>query len=342
MHLTNFRAGRLVNLCGNGYFAGEAPASSDPDAPDGRAKIVNVPSRVLVGVFQRQTMLCVATALSTSAGLWRINGLDPAQTYTVIGFDGAGAVNAAIQDWVRPESYDPASLRPMRLVGEVGNAAVGAAFSAKVRAAYAAGPVHFTVTAGSLPPGWSMSELETTCFFTGPSTTTGSYSFELTGEDANGVLASRTFNVLVSEAYKFWRIEVTANNGNASYATIAELEMRAFAGGGDQAIGGTATASSIANSDNQAAYAFDNNLESKWTPSARPTALAPQWVQYEFAAPVTVKQIAMTGCIAGQTDMAPRDFTVLYSSDGSAWTPAGSFTAQTGWAGGETRTFNLS
>lgn len=336
-----FQPGRPVRLCGHGYFAGEAPATADPDDPDGRAKITNVPSRVQVRVFERQTMLCLATALSSSSGLWRVDGLSPDLTFTVIGFDNAGTVNAAIQDWVKPEPYDPASLRTMRLVGFVGDGSTGDTIAWKVRAAYAVGEVTYNVTDGSLPPGWAIDSVEASCLFSGSSTTPGSYSFQLTGVDEDLNEASATYHVQVAEAFEYFRIVVTANNGHGSFCTIVEVELRAVVSGADQASGGTATATSFANSDNQPAYAFDNNSSTKWTTASRPTSGAPQALQYQAAAPIVVRQVAITGCIGGQTDMAPRDFTIERSHNGSSWEIIATVAGSTGWAAGETRAFSV-
>lgn len=339
--IPSFRPGRLPRVCGHGYFAGEAPAGADPDAPDGRAKIANVPSRLKVCVYERQTMLCLATTLSDSSGLWRIAGLLPSLPFTVIGFDNAGSVNAAIQDWVKPEAYDPASLRPMRLVGIVGDGALGQAVAWKVRAAYAIGDVEFEVTAGALPPGWSIASLESTCVFSGTSTTEGIYSFELTGTDEDLNQASQSYVVEVAEMFAYWRVVVTANNGNASYCTVVEMEYRAVAGGADQAAGGSASATSFANTDNLPAFAFDGIASSKWTSASRPTNVSPQALQYQFPSPVLVRQVAITGAISGQTDMAPRDFTIERSHDGSMWEIVGTFAGVTGWAANQTRLFSV-
>lgn len=87
---------------GNGYLAGEGPATADPDDPDGRAKKLNVPARVRICIYERGSMYCVADTLSDIDGTWKIEYLDPMITYIVIGYDELGLVNAAIQDWVQP------------------------------------------------------------------------------------------------------------------------------------------------------------------------------------------------------------------------------------------------
>lgn len=98
-------ATRSARLRGAGYFAGEAPDPSNPDSVDGRFRILNVPSRGRVVAYERGSMIPAAHALAAADGTWRIDWLDPARDYIVIGYDDTGAQNAAIQDWVRPEPY---------------------------------------------------------------------------------------------------------------------------------------------------------------------------------------------------------------------------------------------
>jgi hypothetical protein len=102
-HLGFFDATRSVQVRGRGYFAGQAPDPADPDSVDGRFRILNVPSRGNVVVFERGSMFPVASTYSAADGTWRIEWLDPTRDFIVIGFDNTGAQNAAIQDWVRPE-----------------------------------------------------------------------------------------------------------------------------------------------------------------------------------------------------------------------------------------------
>lgn len=341
MRMNSFRPGRPAHVCGHGYFAGEPPATSDPDDPDGRAKILNVPSRVRVSIYERQTMQCLGTTLSGADGRWRVAGLLPSLPFTVIGFDSTQTVNAAIQDWVKPAPYDPADLRVVQLVSHMPNADLGAAVSRKVRAANAVGNVTFTVTAGALPDGWSLDSQDASCVLTGTSTTAGIYTFELTGTDEAANEASKSYTVEVREAFAYWRIVVTANNGHASFCTIVNLELRENLGWVDQCSGGVALATSFANADNRPEYAFDNDPASKWTSANAPTVPAPQALQYQFVAPVSVREIAITGAVAGQTTMAPRDFTVERSIDGVSWEIAGTFAGVAGWAENETRLFAL-
>lgn len=131
--------------------------------------------------------------------------------------------------------------------------------------------------------------------------------------------------------YLHWRLNVSAGN-DASFVKIAEVELRRSGGSADQAIGGTASASS-----GMAGQAFDDSNSTNWNAGAPAQTLA-----YEFSAPVAVKQVAITaGNTAASAADAPKDFTLEYSDNGSDWTSAGEVTGETGWSAGEQRLFNF-
>ncbi|NWF33176.1 hypothetical protein HH110_08965 [Stenotrophomonas sp. SAM-B] len=91
----------LGQLTGDGYLGGDPPTGDD----DGRAKIVNVPSRIRVSVFVMHdavNVIYVGSVLSGHDGVWRMAGIDRALRYRVIGTDLNAGVNSAIQDWVTP------------------------------------------------------------------------------------------------------------------------------------------------------------------------------------------------------------------------------------------------
>lgn len=87
---------------GQGMLGGQAPDSSEPDAPDGRFKKLNVPSRGRVQVIDRRLGRVVAETRSAEDGTWQIKGLNEEGVYLVLGLDDNGDVNAAVQDWVVP------------------------------------------------------------------------------------------------------------------------------------------------------------------------------------------------------------------------------------------------
>lgn len=100
-HLFSPLVSPAVNFRGHGYFAGEPPDVAE-EPPDGRARKLNVPGIVRVNVYERGSMRLVASTLSAADGTWRIEYINADLVYTVIGFDDSGALNASIQDWVKP------------------------------------------------------------------------------------------------------------------------------------------------------------------------------------------------------------------------------------------------
>lgn len=87
---------------GDGYFAGLAPNAQDPNSTDGRFRILNLPARGRISIYERSTMRVIESVLSAEDGTWEIGFLDRSQFYVIIGWDGRGLQNAAIQDWVKP------------------------------------------------------------------------------------------------------------------------------------------------------------------------------------------------------------------------------------------------
>ena len=157
-----------------------------------------------------------------------------------------------------------------------------------------------------------------------------------------GIVAGRPVASAASGivARRYWRIYITANNGDASFTSIAEMEMRLTAGGATQCVGGTAAASSSYFNDN-GSRAFNGStlaLNNTWvTQSVAP----PHWCRYDFGAGVT-KQIQEVAIFpeTGLLDRAPRDFDIQSSDDASTWETVKSFTGITGWTAAW-RTFSL-
>lgn len=137
-------------------------------------------------------------------------------------------------------------------------------------------------------------------------------------------------------AHLYWRINVTANDGDPRYLAIAEMEMRATVGGADQCVGGVANASSIT-SGFEADKAFDNNSETRWSP---PPGTTTGWLSYQFTTPVEVVEYTIQAHPV-EGDRSPRNWTLEYSDDGSTWVAVDSRDGVTGWTNGEIRTFDV-
>lgn len=130
------------------------------------------------------------------------------------------------------------------------------------------------------------------------------------------------FGPPLSSAHAHWRVLINTSM-HAGYVAIAELSIRATAGGSNQCSGGTPSASGEYSSTFSAAKAFDANNATQWAKSG----VAGSWLRYSFAAPVDCVEIAITsdnGGFAG--NVAPTGFTVQYSDDGVVWTSSWSVT----------------
>jgi hypothetical protein len=125
-----------------------------------------------------------------------------------------------------------------------------------------------------------------------------------------------------------WRLNVTANNGDANSLELAELQMRAAVGGADQCAGGAATASTNYTSY-PAANAFDDSASTAWITAWGTTT---GWIEYAFAGAVDVVEYAFMPR-STQLDRAPTAWTFEYW-DGAAWVVVDTRSGETSWSGG--------
>ena len=120
----------------------------------------------------------------------------------------------------------------------------------------------------------------------------------------------------------------------SQYSGCSEIEMRATADGPDLCAGGTALASSQYSSAYAAAKAFDDDTATLWCDNG----IQPAWIEYDFAAPVTIVQVAIRARTDGENAIAPDRFDVQYWT-GSAWVTSWSVSGQGSWSTGEQRLF---
>lgn len=92
---------------GDGVLGGHLPSPEVADSPDGRAKVLNVPSIVRILVFDRRTLVVVRSVYSNPDGSWQVSDINEYRVYIVLGVLNSGTHNAAIQDWVRPHVPEP-------------------------------------------------------------------------------------------------------------------------------------------------------------------------------------------------------------------------------------------
>lgn len=176
----------------------------------------------------------------------------------------------------------------------------------------------------------------------------------LCGPRGNGS-GNNTYDSLTwPDVHRYWRVHITANDGNTSFIGFTEIELRAAPAGADQTKSqstfGAASASSAINTDNRASNVVDGSTVDGWLSS---TGTFPQWWQYDCgnaghtgggapnAPTIAVKQIAITGSW-NAPDASPKDFTLQWSDNGSDWTTALTVAGQAGWTGAsDVRVFSL-
>ncbi len=139
-------------------------------------------------------------------------------------------------------------------------------------------------------------------------------------------------------SHRYWRIAISANNGDASNTQICEMEFRGSVGGSDLTGSGTVLSGGSGSDGlgNEAAKAFDNNTTTTWVR----TSATNTWIGYDFGSATTVAEVMIRAYTAPGTEYsrAPKNFTLDYSDDGSSWTTADTFTAY-GWVATQERVY---
>lgn len=137
-------------------------------------------------------------------------------------------------------------------------------------------------------------------------------------------------------AHRYWRLNISANAGDANYLQIAEVEMRATLGGADQCTGGTASASTEHSATYAASKAVDDTASTHWS---TPISTLTGWWAYDFGSAVEVLQYTIQAPPASPA-RSPKDWALEYSDNGTDWTLQETREEQTGWTTGEVRTFD--
>lgn len=132
-------------------------------------------------------------------------------------------------------------------------------------------------------------------------------------------------------AYRYWRIYVTANNGNA-YTAISELELRTSFGGSDTTTPSTPAYQStyyVPNSSTaeKAVNNIQGNGSNSWVSDG---SALPQWIYYDLGTAQDIQEVQMY-CEPGATTRGPKDFLIQGSSDASSWVTQRTLTNVTGW-----------
>ncbi len=143
-------------------------------------------------------------------------------------------------------------------------------------------------------------------------------------------------------AHAYWRITCKSSSGGNGFVGIAKMTFAASIGGADQCTGGTPfetngyDALQGGGSQFQPAYAFDNDSSTFWASGASTSTLG-----YQFASAVTVAELTIMNRPAGHGVVAPSDFTLDYSDDGTTYTTLQEYTTNPSWGDNEVRTFDV-
>lgn len=141
----------------------------------------------------------------------------------------------------------------------------------------------------------------------------------------------------LSKTWRYWRIFIQTNNGDASFITLAEVQLRDTLGGADLTTPSTPALASTQGTSSTAANLLDGGTATIWATTSG--SVANQWVRFDMGTPTTVAQVAMYPQSAFP-NRSPKDFTIQGSDDGTTFTDVKSFTNITGWTA-TFRTFDL-
>ena len=138
--------------------------------------------------------------------------------------------------------------------------------------------------------------------------------------------------------YRYWRLYITARDGDPDYTSIGELELLDGATDLTNGLGGSATAS--ASGIGAASAAVDGDQDNPWGSS---NAL-PQWWAIDLGSAQTLtsytirSQHAVTGRTPTQWELQGNNAS---ADPGETWTMVDAQTGETGWGLKEQRTYTL-
>lgn len=135
--------------------------------------------------------------------------------------------------------------------------------------------------------------------------------------------------------YLFYRFSSTASDGGSAFAQ-AEFELRLTVGGSDITSTTDCWASASSSFGGQPpSLAIDNNPATWWSANGATTA---SWlVELPYKQPIA--QVALTALSGGNQIYSSTTGNLAGSQDASSFTTLLSWSGQTGWSAGQTRTF---
>jgi hypothetical protein len=136
-----------------------------------------------------------------------------------------------------------------------------------------------------------------------------------------------------------WRFYVTEAADAGSTMQYATLELRDSIGGANLATDTAMFNGQWNDSSHRAQLAVDGNAGTYYSCNGVAGISGP-FAHYEFDYDTDIVQIAIKAR-SDDASKAPKAFSLWHSGDGVNWTQVGSWSGQTGWSNGETRTFNV-
>lgn len=158
-------------------------------------------------------------------------------------------------------------------------------------------------------------------------------------------LSSET-TVSTAQLFQYFRLYITANNGDSSFTAIQEIEMALTENGPDITTPSTTITASSAYVGFEANKVLDNNFtdqEKAWISGG---SVFPHHLTLTFADNKNVAELriwshnTVDGGVAGQK-RAPKDFIFQGSNNGVDWSNIRSFSNITDWTVGIGKKFNI-
>ena len=141
--------------------------------------------------------------------------------------------------------------------------------------------------------------------------------------------------------WRYYRVYITAVNGDANWMGVIELELMESVGGSNIAVGNVT--GSASNQNSVAGLAFDGlygHLEG-WNYNFG--GVLPQWLQADFGAGkgrnIVQYKMGSYNSVNSTAARSSKDWLFQRSNDATNWETISSITNQTGWTFAEMRTF---
>ncbi len=141
---------------------------------------------------------------------------------------------------------------------------------------------------------------------------------------------------------RYWRLLITKDQrsfgGGNYFCNVAELDLIGAWGAENNYVGATFSGTgNFSGATYDPAKAFDGNAGTCWSGDMNiDPSINPRWLKVDLGSAKAVHAAA----VVGFDSSAPKDFKIQYSNDDVAWTTFIEVVGQTGWTGGQIRTYD--